>query len=145
MTLRDRGYRVVVKIWKLFHFLLARFQSKLNCKTSFIDTFATLLLLSYMKIGFAAFYVLTPTLVWSPNGSHTLAVYMDPSMPYFGLSHIGYAFFTLLLVFVVLIIPVILLLLYPCQCFHKCLNHFHLQLLPLHAFGCPSGMLQRWD
>ena len=134
VTLRDRGYRVVVKIWKLFHFLLARFQSKLNFKTSFIDTFATFLLLSYMKIGFSAFYVLTPTLVWSPNGLHTLAVYMDPSMPYFGSSHIGYAVFTLLVVFVVLIVPVILLLLYPCRCFHKCLNHFHLRLLPLHAF-----------
>ena len=134
VTLRDRGYRVIVKIWKPFHFLLARFQSKLNFRTSLIDTFATFLLLSYMKIGFSAFYVLTPTLVWSPNGSHTLAVYMDPSMPYFGSSHIGYAVFTLLLVFVVLIIPVILLLLYPYRCFHKCLNHFHLRLLPLHAF-----------
>ena len=54
--------------------------------------------------------------------------YVDPSI---GSSHIEYS---LLLVFVVLIIPIILLFLYPCQCFHKCLNHFHLQLLPLHAF-----------
>ena len=44
-----------------------------------------------MKIGFAAFYVLIPTPVWSPDGSHRLAVYMDPSMTYFGSSHIGYA------------------------------------------------------
>ena len=134
VTLRDRGCRVIVKIWKPFHFLLSRFQSKLNLKTSLIDTFATFLLLSYMKIGFAAFYVLTPTLVWSPDGSYRLAVYMDPSVAYFGSSHIGYAVITLLLVFVVLIIPIILLFIYPCRCFHKCLNHFHLRLLPLHAF-----------
>ena len=50
------------------------------------------------------------------------------------LIYIGYALITLLLVFVVLLIPIVLLFLYPCQCFHKCLNHFHLQLLPLHAF-----------
>ena len=123
-----------MKIWKPFHFLLSRFQSKLNLKTSLIDTFATFLLLSYMKIGFAAFYVLTPTLVWSPDGSYRLAVYMDPSVAYFGSSHIGYAVITLLLAFVVLIIPIILLFLYTCRCFHKCLNHFHLRLLPLHAF-----------
>ena len=134
VTLRDCGCWVIVKIWKPFHFLLSRFQSKLNVKTSLIDTFATFLLLAYMKIGFAAFYVLTPTLIWSPDGSHTLAVYIDPSMTYFGSSHIGYAVFTLLLVFVVLIIPIILLFLYPLRCFHKCLNHFHLRLLPLHAF-----------
>ena len=59
---------------------------------------------------------------------------MDPSITYFGSSHIGYAVITLLLAFIVLIIPIILLFLYPCRCFHKCLNHFHLRLLPLHAF-----------
>ena len=134
VTLRDRGCRVIVKIWKPFHFLLSRFHSKLNLKTSLIDTFATFLLLSYIKIGFAAFYVLVPTPVWSPDGSYRLAMYMDPSVAYFGSSNIGYAVITLFLVFVVLIIPIILLFLYPCRCFHKCLNHFHLQLLPLHAF-----------
>ena len=61
-------------------------------------------------------------------------MYVDPSIAYFGSSHIGYAIITLLLAFVVLIIPIILLFLYPCQCFQKCLNRFHLQLLPLHAF-----------
>ena len=87
-----------------------------------------------MKIGFSAFYILTPTPVWSPDGSYKLAVYVDPSVAYFGLSHIGYAVVTLFLLLVVLIIPIILLFLYPCQCFHKCLNHFHLRLLSLHAF-----------
>ena len=114
VTLRDRGCRVIVKIWKPFHFLLSRFHSKLNLKTSLIDTFSTFLLLSYMKIGFAAFYVLTLTPVWSPDGSYRLAVYMDPSIAYFGSSHIGYAVITLLLAIVVLIIPIILLFLYPC-------------------------------
>ena len=145
VTFRDRGYRVIVKIWKPFNFLLSRFQSKLNFKTSLIDTFATFLLLSYMKIGFAAFYILTPTLVWSPDGSHILAVYMDPSMPYFGSSHIGYAVFTLLLVFVVLIIPVILLPL-PMSMLPQMSQSFSPAITaPSCLRGCLSGMLQRWD
>ena len=134
VTLRDRGCRIIVKIWKPFHFLISRFQSKLNIKTSLIDTFASFLLLSYMKIGFTALYVLTPTALYSPDGSHRLVLYLDPSVEYFGSSHIGYAVITLLLVFVVLIIPIIFLFLYPFQWFQKCLNHFHLQLLPLRAF-----------
>ena len=151
VTLRDRGCRVIVKIWKLFHFLLSRFQNKLNLKTSLINTFATFLLFSYMKIGFVAFYILAPTPVWSPDGSYRLAVYVDPSVAYFGSSHIGYAVMTLLLLLVVLIIPIVLLFLYPCRCFHKCLNHFHLRLLspaiiaPSCLCGCLSGMLQRRD
>ena len=133
-TLHDRGCKVIVKIWKPFNFILSRFRNKLNLKTSLIDTFATLLLLSYIKIGFATFYILTPTLVWSPDGSHRWAVYIDPSMTYFGSSHIAYAVIMMLLAFVVLIIPIILLFLYPCRCFQKCLNFFRLQVLPLRAF-----------
>ena len=134
VTLWDRGCKVIVMIWKPFHFLLSRFRNKLNLKTSLIDTFATLLLLSYMKIGFAAFYVLTPTIQYSPDGSQRLVLYIDPSVKYFGSSHIGYAIITLLFLFVVSIIPILILLLYPFRWFQKCLNHFHLQLLPLHAF-----------
>ena len=134
VTLRDRGCRVIVKIWKPFHYFISRFQSKLNLKTSLIDTFATFLLLSYMKIGFTALYVLTPTPLYSPDGSYRLVLYLDPSVEYFGSSHIGYAVITLLLVFIVLIIPIIFLFLYPSRWFQKSLNHFHLQLLPLRAF-----------
>ena len=134
VTLRDRGCRVIVKIWKPFHFLISRFQSKLNIKTSLIDTFATFLLLSYMKIGFTALYVLTPTALYSPDGSYRSVLYWDPSVEYFGPSHIGYAVITLLLVFVVLIIPIIFLFLYPSRWFQKCLNYSRLRLLPLHPF-----------
>ena len=90
VTLRDCGCRVIVKIWKPFHFCISRFQSKLNIKTSLIDTFATFLLLSYMKIGFTGLYVLTPTALYSPDGSYRLVLYVDPSVEYFGPSHIGY-------------------------------------------------------
>ena len=134
VTLRDRGCRVIVKIWKPFNFLLSCFQNKLNLRVSLINTFATFFLLSYMKIGFAGFYILTPTQVWRPDGTHKFVMFFNPSQDYFHSSHIGYVIITMLLVVVVLIIPIILLFLYPCRCFHKCLNHFHLRLLPLHAF-----------
>ena len=134
VTLRDRGYKIIVQMWKPFHYLLARFQSRINLKTSLVDTFATLLLLSYVKIGYAAFYVLTPTRLWSPDGSHVWVVYIDPSLQYFGPSHAGYAIVTLLLSFTVLFVPVMILFLYPCQCFQKCLNRLHLRSLALHAF-----------
>ena len=134
VTLRDRGCKIIIQIWKPFHYLLARFQSRINLKTSLVDTFATLLLLSYMKIGYAAIYVLTPTRLWSPDGSYVWVVYIDPSLKYFGPSHAGYAMATLLLSFTVLVIPVIILFLYPCLCFQRCLNRLHLRSLALHTF-----------
>ena len=87
-----------------------------------------------MKIGFAATYVLTFTVLYSPDGSHKLVLYMDPSVKYFGSSHTIYALITLFLLFLVLVIPILFLFLYPFQLFQKCLHHFNLQLLPLRAF-----------
>ena len=134
VTLRDRGCKIIVQMWKPFHYLLARFQSRINLKTSLVDTFATLLLLSYVKIGYAAIYILAPTRLWRPDGSYVWVVYIDPSLKYFGPSHAGYAIVTLLLSFTVLLVPVIILLLYPCLCFQRCLNRLHLRSLTLHTF-----------
>ena len=69
--------------------------------------------------------------------SYKLPVYMNPSITYFGSSHIGYAVITLLVV--VLINPIILLFPYLCQCFHKCVNHL---LPPSCLCRCLSGVLQ---
>ena len=134
VKLHDRGSRVFVMLWKPFHILLSRFRQKLNLKSSLIDTFATFILLSYIKIGITAFYILTPTHLWSPNGSYEWVVYYDPSIVYFGPSHIAYAIITLILSFMILVIPVILLFLYPYHWFQRCLNRFHLRSLALNAF-----------
>ena len=134
VTLRDRGCKIIVQMWKPFHFLLARFRSKINLKTSLVDTFATLLLLSYMKISYATFYVLAPTRLWSPNGSYKWVVYSDPSLTYFGPSHAKYASITLLLSFTVLVVPLIILFLYPFLCFQRCLNRLRIRSLALHTF-----------
>ena len=134
VKLHDRGSRVFVALWKPFHILLSRFRQKLNLKSSLIDTFATFILLSYIKIGITAFYILTPTQLWSPDGSYEWVVYYDPSIVYFGPSHIAYAIITLILSFMILVVPVILLFLYPYRWFQRCLNRFHLRSLALNAF-----------
>ena len=134
VKLHDRGNRVFATLWKPFHILLSRFRQKLTLKSSLIDTFATFILLSYIKIGITAFYILTPTQLWSPDGSYKWVVYYDPSTDYFGSSHIAYAIITLILSFMILVVPVILLFLYPYRWFQRCLNRFHLRSLALNAF-----------
>ena len=134
VKLRDRGCSFVTKVWKPFNFLSSRFRSKLNLKSSLIGTFATFFLLSYMKLGYYTLHILTPTRLWSPDGSYVWVVYYDPSVRYFGTSHIAYAITTLIFSFVVLVLPVILLVLYPFRWFQRCLNHFHLRSLALTSF-----------
>ena len=77
--------------------------------------------------------ILTPTRVWTPNGSYQWAVFHDPSVKYFGLSHIPYASMAIIIMFLVHV-PVFVLLMYPCHWFQKCLNRFHLRSLALQAF-----------
>ena len=134
VKLRDRGCTFVTKAWKPFNFLLSRFRSRLNLKSSLIDTFATFFLLSYMKLGYYAFYILAPTRLWSPDGSHVWVVYYDPSVRYFGSSHSIYAIPTLLISLMVLVVPLILLFIYPYRWFQRCLNRFHLRYLAVNAF-----------
>ena len=133
-TLHDRGYGMAIKVWRPFHWCLSRFRSKFAIKSSLIDTFATFYLLSCMKLGFAAFYILSPTRIWSPSGTVTWAVYYDPSVHYFSPTHCIYSVVTLLLTFLLLFLPFLLLVLYPFRWFQRCLNHFHLRSLALHTF-----------
>ena len=130
VTLRDRGFRVALIIDRVF----SRFRSSLNLKSSLIDTFATFYLLSYMKIGFAGLFILAGTRVWNSDGTYMLVVYADPSIPYFGHSHIGYAIASILLEMFVVVLPTLLLLFYPFRWFQTLLNRYNLRSLALSAF-----------
>ena len=129
VILRDRGCRIVL----LIYFAISRFRNSFNLNSHIIGRYAAFYLLSYMKIGFSAVYILMPTRVWSPDGNYIWVVYADPSLIYFGASHIGYAVVTLLLSLVLIIFPVVLLLFYPFQWFQRFLHFFKLRSLPLNT------------
>ena len=97
--LYKKGYRVIIILWTPFHFCLCRLRRKFGIRTSLINTLATLLLLSCVKIGYAALYILTPTRVWSPNGSYKWVCYADPSVTYFSKVHAIYASITAVITF----------------------------------------------
>ena len=146
VKLHDRGSRVFATLWKPFHILLSRFRQKLNLKSSLIDTFATFILLSYIKISITAFYILSPTQLWSPDGSYEWVVYYDPSIVYFSLSHIAYAIITLILSFLLLVVPVILLFPLPLPLVPEMSHSLSPEITGSQCLcGCLSRMLQRWN
>ena len=102
--------------------------------TSLIDAFSTFYLLSFVRIGYAAFYILAPIRVWSPNGTYIWKVYFDPSYAYFRFPHIVYAITTLLIAVPLIIIPIILLFFYQYQWFQKLLHRLRLRSLALNTF-----------
>ena len=122
--LHDRGCTVVVKVWRPFRTCLVCFRRHLDIQSSLISAFFTF---SYTKIGIAAFYILVLNRVMTLEGTYTLHVYINPNIKYFHHSHLVYGVIALVLGTAFLILPVVVLCLYPYHCFQRCLNHFRLR------------------
>ena len=135
LTLYSRGYRLIFCVCRPLMSLLARVRQSINIRTSLIDAFATFIIISVNKVGYISLVFLRPSYVISPNGSYTLNVYIDPNLPYFGWHHLPYALTALALTIVLILIPLLLLFLYPLRSFQTFLNNHHWQCSTLHIFA----------
>ena len=136
VVLHDSDFRLVVWLWKPFHACLSWFRRHWNIRTSLIDAFATFLLLSYVKFLFVSLDLLVPTALYKEDGKtlDTLYLYYNGTVELFGSEHRPYAIVAILVLSVFGILPLLLLCLYPCRCFQKCLNCCGLQCFALHVF-----------
>ena len=107
-----------------------------DIRTSLIKGFASFLILSYVKLLNVSVLLLTPS--DSPrdldNKEYVRHVRNDGTVEYFSLDHLPYAITAIFMLVVFNIFPLLLVCLYPFQCFQKCLNCFHLnQYQALHT------------
>lgn len=134
VKLHDR-FRFVVyfcrPVYKCFHF----FRKEWDIETSLIGAFATFYLLSYVRALNITSSILTGTLLYNMNDTVKESVfYYDGSMTYFGKEHRPYAVMAIIFLCLFNILPVLLLCLYPCHCFHECLNKTRCRCHALHVF-----------
>ena len=124
-----------------FHRSINCFRKQLDVRNSIIKTFATFLLLSYVKVFCVSSNLLIPTHVYSVHGS-LLGVYLqyDTTIAYLGEEHLPY---DVLVVFVMLVF--ILFLYYFCyriqcgafRCLGCCGIRWHALLIFIDTFqGC---------
>ena len=110
------------------------FRKEWDVRNSLIGAFATLMLLSYVKILNVTASIVTPAYLYYMNGTHSsLYVFNDINTPYLSRTHLPY-FITAFLSFIFNIIPLLLLCLYPCHCFQRFLNSTRLHSQMLHTF-----------
>ena len=142
IELHARNIRIIVWIWRPFHRCFARFRQQWDIRNSTVDAFATFLVLSNVKLLSVSFDLLIPARVYSTNGSlFGLYLFYDASVEYFGNKHLPYAILALFVVLIFIIFPILLLLLYPMQCFQWCLGccgvRWHALPIFIDAFqGC---------
>ena len=110
----------------------AAFTRSWNLQTSLIDAFATFLLLSYIKFLSVSFTLLFPALILDME--EWTYLYYAGTTEYLGSEHLPYALLAVVSLVTFTFLPVLLLCLYPCRCFQRCLNHCNISFQALHIF-----------
>ena len=126
---------LVVWLWRPFISCFARCRRQWDIQNSLVDAFATFLLLSYVKFLSVSFDILMPTFSWDMESTiQPPVIYYDGTVEYFGQHHLPYALLAIAVLLVFTFLPILLLCLYPCRCFQRFLNRYHLSSQTLHTF-----------
>ena len=135
VKLYDRGNRAIFWVCRPVHTCLARLRRSIDIRSSLVDAFATFIILSVNKVIFTSSFILQPLYVYSPYGNRSVFVYLDPTMEYFGWHHLPYALIAFLFSFFLILVPLLLLFLYPSRRFQTFLNNRGWQCHLLHVFA----------
>lgn len=129
-------FRVIVWLWKPFHRVLARFRRHWHIRNSLVDALATFLFLSCVKLLSVSLDLLTPTTLYDATGKRwpQLYLYYDGTVEYFGPDHVLYGILAISVLLLFIILPILLLCLYPCRCCRRRLSDWGMDYLSLQIF-----------
>ena len=136
VVLYDRDVKLIVCLWRPLVPILIKFRREWNIRNSLLEAFTTFFLLSYVKILSVSVDLLLPVLLYNKHG-HTIGqvyVYNQGDIPYLGSEHLHFAILALTFLLTFTLLPMLLLFLYPCSCFQRCLNRTGRKWQPLHTF-----------
>ena len=133
VKLHDK-YAIVVKLWKPFYWCFSKIRKEWNIKMSLIEVFATSLLLSYVKLINVSIDLLPNCVSFTMNGWQPRTYFYDPDVLYFGVKDLPYVICAISLLALFVLLPLLLVCLYPCRYFQKFLNCCNLRCTTLHTF-----------
>ena len=151
IKLYDRNFTPLVTVWRPFATFVGLFRRNWDIKTSLVDAFITFLYLCSIKFMSVSFDLLAPVHVKqldsAGNVTESWHLYYDATIPYFSKKHIPYAVLALSVLTLFVILPTLVLLLYPFACFQKVLNTLPIRQHVLHTFmdsflGCYKDSTQ---
>ena len=137
IQLYARDCRPLVYLWKPFHNCCACISRRWSPSESLVHAFATFLLLSYSKILFVSFTLLQSggfTRDSSGEKVGTLMFYYNATVPYFSTEHLPFALLAISILAIFIVLPVLILLLYPTRVFQKCIGCCSTRWHALDAF-----------
>ena len=137
IQLHARDCKPLVCLWKPFHKCFACMSQNWNPLESLVHTFAAFLLLSYSKILFVSFSLLqNQEYARDSSGEKVgpLKVYYNATVPYFSTEHLPFALLAIFTSATFIVLPVLILLLYPTRVFQRCIGCCSTRWHALDAF-----------
>ena len=122
IELHDHNCRVVAMLSMPLRKLYLHFHGRWDPKQSILSTFATFLLLSYSKLLFVSCNFLITMQSYNSTGDqvpNSDVLLYDPSIRYFKSEHTPYIIIALSVMILFILMPPLLLLLYPVHLFRK--------------------------
>ena len=129
VELHAKDFRPVVVVWKPILHKLIRFRREWNPKSSLVQAFSTLFFLSYAKLIFMVSVPFGVTFYINEYGqtinvnecgqSSKGAPYIDPTIPFWDTKHIILMAFSISILLLVILPPILVLIAYPTKWFRK--------------------------
>ena len=137
VELYARDCKLIVWLWRPFSRCLAFVLRGKELNFSLVHAFSSFLLLSYSKILFVSFLLLAPITLYDSEGQQVgpSMVYYDASIGFFSAQHLPFALLAIFVLCVFVVLPALVLLLYPTRIFQRCLGCCRVRWLALHAFA----------
>ena len=142
VKLHDYNWKLLVWTWKPFSFILRPLRRWWNTRTSLVDVFASFIYLSSSRLLWTSLNLLVPNTVYTYQ--HTAGLHpmltrkyyplTAPSVDYFGIHHLPFAFLAMTVLFSLFIVPMVLLFVYPFGWFQHILNKIGINSLVVYTF-----------
>ena len=128
VKLHARNFKPLVFIRKPFHKIFVRLQKSWDPTASIVHSFSTFTMLYSAKVLFVSSSLPFPTVFYFTKPSLQYRcdyrMYFDPSVELFSKHYWRYASCSVLFVIVLVVLPTLLLCLYPVKLFRNLLHHF---------------------
>ena len=120
VTLHDR-YPAIVRMCRPMYRVFMCIRREWDLRGSLVQTFSTFLILSYVKILNVSFDLLTPVQLKTANYETLNQTFLliNGEIVFFGSEHLPYGILAIVMSTAFNVVPMLFLMLYPCQCFRK--------------------------
>ena len=134
IQLHARDCKPLVYLWRPFHKCISQ---RWSPSKSLVHTFAAFLLLSYSKILFVSFsFLQSGGYAQDSSGDKvgSLSTYYNATVPYFSTENLPFALLAISVLAIFVVLPVVILLLYPTRVFQRCIGCCNPRWHALDAF-----------